>query len=91
MKKQICLFNLIIILALFLGACNLPSGNNEDVVGTAAAQTMSAVLSATPLSGAFTSTNTPLSVPATLTPIPLHPLQTPRLPLPPQTAMPLNS
>lgn len=71
MKKQICLFNLIIILALFLGACNLPSGNNEDVVGTAAAQTMSAVLSATPLSGAFTSTNTPLSVPATLTPIPL--------------------
>ena len=68
MKKKTCLFNLLMITALFLGACNLPSGNNEDAVGTAAAQTLAALLSATPAISA-TPSFTPL--PATLTPIPL--------------------
>jgi hypothetical protein len=67
MKKKTCLFNLLMITALFLGACNLPSGNNEDAVGTAAAQTLAALLSATPAISA-TPSFTPL--PATLTPIP---------------------
>lgn len=40
----------IVILALFLGACNLPSNNPQDASATAAAQTVEALLSATPLS-----------------------------------------
>jgi hypothetical protein len=75
MKKKTRMVNLLMITALFLGACNLPSAdsaNNSDIVGTAAAQTLSAVLSATPLSGMEnTSTFTPLPLAATSTPIPL--------------------
>ena len=64
------LFNLLMITVLFLGACNLPSNNTEDAVGTAAAQTLAVVLSATPIGGVVTPTFTQLSTPATLTPIP---------------------
>jgi hypothetical protein len=73
MKKKTRLFNLIILISLLLSACNLPSGNNEDLASTAAAQTVQALLmSATPLSGAvYTPSFTPLpALPATLTPIP---------------------
>jgi hypothetical protein len=71
MEKKTRLFNLLIILTLFLSACNLPSSNVEDIAGTAAAQTVEALLSATPLTGAVTPSFTPLPVPVTLTPIPL--------------------
>lgn len=68
MKKQIRLFNLLIIIALFIGACNLPQDNQgEEASLTAAAQTVEALLSATP---AVTSTFT-LTPIATLTSIPL--------------------
>lgn len=72
MKKQKRLFNLLIILALFIGACNLPSENQgEELSLTAAAQTVEALLSATPASGTATPSVTPLPALATLTPIPL--------------------
>jgi hypothetical protein len=71
MKKKLRLFNLLIILAIFLSACNLPSKNVEDIASTAAAQTVEALLSATPISGLVTPSFTPLPMPATLTPIPL--------------------
>jgi len=71
MKKKTRLFNLLIILAVFLSACNLPSKNVEDIASTAAAQTVEALLSATPISGLVTPSFTPLPMPATLTPIPL--------------------
>jgi hypothetical protein len=71
MKKKTRLFNLLIILTIFLSACNLPSKNVEDIASTAAAQTVEALLSATPISGVVTPSFTPLPMPATLTPIPL--------------------
>jgi hypothetical protein len=72
MEKKTRLFTLLIVIALFLSACNLPSKNNdEDVASTAAAQTVEALLSATPVSGIATPSFTPLPVPATLTPNPL--------------------
>ena len=73
MKNNIRLYHLLIILALFSGACNLPSGTNgTDTASTAAAQTIEALLSATPAIAAIsTSTFTPAAVPATLTPIPI--------------------
>ncbi len=77
MKKQIRLYNLLIIIALFLSACNLPSNNTEDIASTAAAQTLSALLSATPVIPVINTpslTSAPPAV-ATLTPIPL-PIQT---------------
>lgn len=70
MKKKTSIFNLFMILALFLGACNLPSNNIENIASTAAAQTIAALLSATPASGAVTPSFTPSPV-FTLTPIPL--------------------
>jgi len=71
MKKQTRLFNLLVIITLFLSACNLPSSNVEDVASTAAAQTVAALLSATPVSARVTPSFTPLSpAPATLTPVP---------------------
>ncbi|RJP49170.1 MAG: hypothetical protein C4557_11840 [Anaerolineaceae bacterium] len=66
MNKKRRLFNVSIILMLFLGACNLPSNNPEDAEATAAAQTVEALLSATPL---FTETASPTPL-ATITPIP---------------------
>jgi len=74
MKRNTRLFNLLVIITLFLSACNLPSKNVEDVASTAAAQTVEALLSATPVSGVATPSFTPLpSVPSTLTftPLPL--------------------
>lgn len=70
MKNKTRLFSLPIIIALFLGACNLPSNNPEDASSTAAAQTVEALLSATSAVGTVTPSLTPLPVPATLTPIP---------------------
>ena len=72
MKKKARLFNLLIIITLIL-ACNMPSSSDvEDVASTVAAQTVEALLSATPLSGVVnTPSFTPLpGPPATLTPIP---------------------
>jgi hypothetical protein len=69
MKNKTRLFSLLVIITLFISACNLPSNNTEDVASTAAAQTVEALLSATP-SGP-TPSFTPLPIPATLTPIPL--------------------
>lgn len=72
MKNKIRLFNVLIVFALFLSACNLPSGNEQGqgLQQTAAAQTVEALLSATPNSGAgSTSTNTPAAA-ATITLIP---------------------
>jgi hypothetical protein len=71
MEKKTRLFSLLIIIILFLSACNLPASNVENIAGTAAAQTVEALLSATPISVPVTSSVTPLPVPATLTPIPL--------------------
>lgn len=65
MKHKTRLFHLFIIVALFLGACNLPNNNPEDARSTAAAQTVEALLSATPL---FTPTDLPTPV-NTITPI----------------------
>jgi hypothetical protein len=73
MNNKTRLFNLLLILALFLGACNLPSANkSEEISLTAAAQTVEALLSATPLV-----TDTPSPTPATLTAIPLTETGTP--------------
>ena len=74
MKKKTRLFNLLMIAAIFLGACNLPSNNIDDAAGTAAAQTVQALLkSATSISSVVnTPSFTPLpALPATPTPIPL--------------------
>jgi len=71
MENKTRLFNLLIIITLLLTACNLPSKDVENIASTAAAQTVAAMLSATPISGAVTPSFTPLPVPATLTPIPL--------------------
>jgi hypothetical protein len=70
MKKRTRLFNLLVITILLLSACNLPSGQTNDPAGTAAAQTVQALLSATP-PRANTSTSTPgLPAPASQTPVP---------------------
>ena len=73
MKKQTRLFNLLVIITLFLSACNLPSNNTENIASTAAAQTVQVLLSATSISPVIkTPSFTPLpAVPATVTPIPL--------------------
>lgn len=68
MRKFTRLFHLLIVAALFLSACNLPSNDPGDATATAAAQTLEALLSATPVASA---TFTPGATTATLTPIPL--------------------
>jgi hypothetical protein len=69
MKKFTRLFYMLIIIALLIGACNMPSGNQvQQASETSAAQTVEALLSATPVPAAVTPSFTPL--PATLTPIP---------------------
>lgn len=60
MKKATCLFQLFIICTLFLGACNLPS-ENQNAQATSAAETIQALQSAVP------ATSTPGVVPPTLT------------------------
>lgn len=70
MNKKTRLFNLLLIFILFLSACNLPrSDQGEGLSATAAAQTIEALLSATPANATpiFTATSSGL---ATLTPIP---------------------
>ena len=75
MKRKIRLYNLLLIITLFLSACNLPSSNVEDVASTSAAQTVAALLSATPavivVTPSFTVAPPQPIVTATLTPIPL--------------------
>jgi len=71
MKNKIRLFSLLIIIVLFMSACNLPSENPEDTASTAAAQTVEALLSATPAAGMATASFTPLPIPVTLTSTPL--------------------
>ncbi|MDO8754336.1 MAG: NBR1-Ig-like domain-containing protein [Anaerolineales bacterium] len=84
MNKKPRLFSLLMIAALFLGACNLPSNSQgEGLSLTAAAQTVEVLLSAMP-AGANTNTPLPLPLPATLTPLPL-PILT-NTPLPPPTS-----
>lgn len=68
MKKRTRLFHSLLVVALFLGACNLPSNNPADATATSAAQTVEALLSATPV--ATTAVPSPTSQ-VTLTPIPL--------------------
>jgi len=68
MKNKTRLVSLFIIFAVFVSGCNLPSKNPQDTASTAAAETVQALLSATP---AVTASFTPLPLPATLTPIPL--------------------
>lgn len=71
MKKITRLLSILIIAALFLGACNLPSGDEGQTGSvTAAAQTVEALLSATPPSIAVMPSFTSPSVPATLTLVP---------------------
>jgi hypothetical protein len=53
-----------------MGACNLPSGNTNDPAGTAAAQTVQALLSVTPGSAAPSATPGLPPVSASQTPIP---------------------
>mgnify|MGYP000861041129 CR=1 FL=1 len=70
MNKRIRPFNVLLIFILFLTACNLPTDDQgQGLSATAAAQTVEALLSATPANTTpiFTST---ASGPATLTPIP---------------------
>lgn len=72
MKNKTRIFNLLIVFVLFLSACNLPSDNDStsDTANlTAAAQTVEALLSATPSTGSSTATNTPVAA-ATITLIP---------------------
>jgi len=73
MNKKTRLLSLLIITALFLGACNMRFNNVEDPAGTAAAQTVQALLtSATSPFLVNIPSSTPLPPgPATLTPIPL--------------------
>jgi len=71
MKKKTRILNLFMIIALFLGACNLPSRNVDDIASTAAAQTVAALLTATPPAGAVTPSFTQLPGFATLTSTPL--------------------
>lgn len=73
MKNKTRLFNLLIILVLFVSSCNLPSDADSQGEGlslTAAAQTVEALLSATPSSGnVATATTAPITA-STITPIP---------------------
>jgi hypothetical protein len=71
MKNKSRLFSLLIIITLFISACNLPSKTTEDAASTAAAQTVEALLSATPITGMATASFTPLPISASLTPTPL--------------------
>lgn len=66
MNKRNRLFHILMTIALFLGACNLPSNNPEEIAATSAAQTLEVLLSATPVPATALPSPT-----ATLTPIPL--------------------
>jgi hypothetical protein len=66
MTNKIRFFHLLVITTVFLGACNLPNNDPEDIRATAAAQTVEALLSAT---SAVPDTATPTPF-QTITPIP---------------------
>ncbi len=73
MNSKTRLFSLLVIVIVFLSACNLPSRANqgEQLSQTAVAQTVEALLSATPVSGgSATPSFTPLPPFQTITPIP---------------------
>lgn len=74
MRSKLYLFNILVIAAVFLSACNLPSKTikNEQLSQTAVAQTVEALLSATPIGGGIvipSFTPAPPPIP-TQTPIP---------------------
>jgi hypothetical protein len=72
MNKKLRLFNVLFIVVLLISACNMPKGNDEkSVAGTSAAQTVEAMLSATPILSVVTPSSTQAALPPTLTPIPL--------------------
>lgn len=70
MNSKTHLFNLLIIVILFLSSCNLPAkvDPEEQLSQTAVAETVAAFLSATPTGGTATPSFTP--APPTLTPVP---------------------
>src|SRR5512141_2944441 len=66
MKKRIHILNVLILITMLLGACNLPRGQStEDASNTAAAETVQAFL---------TTTARPTTPTATLTRIPIGPV-----------------
>ncbi len=72
MNLKLRSLNFIVVLMLFLSACNMPRANaGQNVSMTAAAQTVEAMLSATPILPPATPSFTPPPLPPTLTPIPL--------------------
>lgn len=73
MKPLTRLSQLFIVCALWLGACNLPSGEPDgaEVSGTFAAQTVEALLSMTPTASAIATTASG-PAPATNTPAPIN-------------------
>src|SRR5512138_2778546 len=65
MKRRIHVLNILIIMTMLLGACNLPRGEStEDASNTAAAETVQAFL---------TTTARPVTPTVTLTRIPINP------------------
>ena len=72
MNKKTRLYYLLIIFTLMLSACNLPANNNQGASSTAAAQTITALLSSTPAIASPVSapTFTPLPAVASATPAP---------------------
>lgn len=70
MRKIIRLSHLFIVAALFLSACNLPSNNPQEATTTAAAQTLEALLSATPAASATFTPGAPPTL--TFTPLPTN-------------------
>lgn len=71
MNRITRLFHLFLVCALFLGACNLPSGEEDsaEASGTFAAQTVEALLKAT---ATATVTTAPVAAPTTNTPAPTN-------------------
>ena len=72
MNKKTRLYYRLIISTLMLSACNLPANNNQGASSTAAAQTITALLSSTPAIASPVSapTFTPLPAVASATPAP---------------------
>lgn len=73
MSKKMRLLYPLFIIVLLISACNMPSANtNQNISGTTAAQTVQAMLSATPVLVPMSITSTPpFPIPPTLTSIPL--------------------
>lgn len=71
MNKKLRLFNLLVVIAVLISACNLPVDNTQSLASTAAAQTVQALLSSATPGVIAIPTFTPISTVPTLTPIPL--------------------